>query len=172
MAFGDSKYSDIFKAIILNLVSVSPSDRLTLEELWNFIQPFHEPILRKEQFMIPSAPQKVEMSLASYKNRMYWSSHLLTHNSLTQLFILSKYQPADLAILETWGSSFVVPSIHVFQYSVMWNHKNFGSFNLLRYLFHSFHSLHSPLKASLTAFKRSGKNLLKYFQISSSIFLL
>jgi hypothetical protein len=71
MQFGDSKYSDIFKAIILNLVTINPSDRLTLEELWNFIQPFHEPILRKEQFMIPSAPQKVEMSLASYKNRMY-----------------------------------------------------------------------------------------------------
>ena len=35
MHFGDDhKYSDIFKALILNLVSVSPSDRLTLEELW------------------------------------------------------------------------------------------------------------------------------------------
>lgn len=72
MHFGDDfKYSPIFKAVILNLVSVSPSDRLTLDELWNFIQPFHEPILRKEQFVIPAAPQKVEMSLASYQNKMY-----------------------------------------------------------------------------------------------------
>lgn len=71
MFFADQKYSDIFKALVLNLVSISPSERLTVEELWQFIQPFQDPILRKEQFVIPAAPQKVEMSLASYKNRMF-----------------------------------------------------------------------------------------------------
>ena len=52
-------YSDIFKAMILNLTSVSPSDRLSADELWQFIAPFEDPIMRKEQFVIPGAPLKI-----------------------------------------------------------------------------------------------------------------
>lgn len=72
VAFGEGdRYSDIFKALVLNLVQVSPADRLTMDELWQFIGPFEDPILRKEQFVIPGAPQKVEMTLQAFKNKNY-----------------------------------------------------------------------------------------------------
>ena len=70
--FGEGEhYSDIFKALILNLTSVNPSERLGSDELWQFIAPFEDPIMRKEQFVIPAAPPKVEYSYKALKNRAY-----------------------------------------------------------------------------------------------------
>lgn len=68
---GSERYSDIFKSIVLNLVSVSPEQRLTLDELWNFMAPFESSILDKKQFVIPSAPAKVEQSFVALQNRQY-----------------------------------------------------------------------------------------------------
>lgn len=65
------RYSPIFKSIILNLVSTEAGERLTLDELWNFISPFEGDILEKRQFVIPSAPAKIERSFAALKSRQY-----------------------------------------------------------------------------------------------------
>lgn len=70
--FGEGEhYSDIFKALILNLTTVSPSERLGADELWQFIAPFEDAIMRKEQFVIPAAPPKVEYSYKALKSRAY-----------------------------------------------------------------------------------------------------
>lgn len=65
------RYSPIFKSIILNLVSTEAGERLTIDELWNFIYPFEADILDKRQFLIPSAPPKIERSFAALKSRQY-----------------------------------------------------------------------------------------------------
>lgn len=45
-AWADSeRYSDIFKAIVLNLVDTNPGERLTDSELWEFVSQFSGSIL-------------------------------------------------------------------------------------------------------------------------------
>lgn len=65
------RYSDIFKSIVLNLVSAEAGNRLTIEELWNFISPFQNDILEKRQFVIPSAPPKIERAFNGLKSRQF-----------------------------------------------------------------------------------------------------
>ncbi len=53
------RYSPIFKSIVLNLVDSNPGERLTEDELWQFISPYSSSILDKSQFVIETAPKKV-----------------------------------------------------------------------------------------------------------------
>ena len=41
------KYSEIFKSIILNMVHVDPEQRVTAEELYNFMFPYRDSILNR-----------------------------------------------------------------------------------------------------------------------------
>jgi serine/threonine protein kinase len=67
----NSRYSPIFKATIMNLLSVSPSERVTVHELSEFVAPYRESILSKKQFVIQSAPKKVEYTLQGFQKNIY-----------------------------------------------------------------------------------------------------
>ncbi len=66
------KYSGIFKAVILNLVDRNPGERLTVEELCEFVGKRSAAILNKEQFVLEQAPSKVERSFAAYQQGNYY----------------------------------------------------------------------------------------------------
>ena len=67
----NEKYSEIFKSIIWNLVELNPANRLTIDELWNFMLPYSSHILEKKQFVIQSAPKKVENSHTALRSKAY-----------------------------------------------------------------------------------------------------
>ncbi len=54
-----SKYSEIFKSIILNLVDENPSKRITGDELYKFISKYESAIKAKEQFIITHPPENL-----------------------------------------------------------------------------------------------------------------
>ena len=61
-----AKYSGIFKSIILNLTDSNPGERLTIEELVEFISQHSEPILEKRAFMIEKVPPQIQRSFTAY----------------------------------------------------------------------------------------------------------
>lgn len=62
------RYSDIFKAIVLNLVDTNPGERLTDSELWDFVSQFATSILEKKQFVITTVPKKIERAFATLRS--------------------------------------------------------------------------------------------------------
>jgi hypothetical protein len=64
----NDRYSDIFKAILLNLVDTNPGERLTDSELWDFVSEFSASILDKKQFVITTVPKKVERAFAALRS--------------------------------------------------------------------------------------------------------
>ena len=61
------RYSEIFKSIVLNLVETNPAERLTSSELWEFVSQYESHILEKKQFVIASAPAKVERTFRALR---------------------------------------------------------------------------------------------------------
>lgn len=62
------RYSDIFKAIVLNLLDSNPGERLTETELWEFVSQHSASILEKKQFVITTVPKKIERAFASLRS--------------------------------------------------------------------------------------------------------
>lgn len=59
----NTDYSEIFTAFISNMCSYSPERRLTEKELWGWISQYENEIKHKEDFVIQTAPQKIEREI-------------------------------------------------------------------------------------------------------------
>ena len=55
----DKRYSQIFKALVLNLCSIDEERRLSMEELWMFLREYERYIVKKCKFVIKNAPIKI-----------------------------------------------------------------------------------------------------------------
>ncbi len=64
------KYSEIFKSIVLNLVSEDPSKRITIEELYVFVAKYGSSIKSKEQFIITHPPENLETGVSIVRSRV------------------------------------------------------------------------------------------------------
>jgi hypothetical protein len=62
------RYSDIFKAIVLNLLDSNPGERLTDSELWDFVSEYSASIQEKKQFVITTVPKKIERAFAGLRS--------------------------------------------------------------------------------------------------------
>lgn len=62
------RYSDIFKAIVLNLLDSNPGERLTDNELWEFVSQYSASILEKKQFVITTVPKKIERAFTGLRS--------------------------------------------------------------------------------------------------------
>jgi hypothetical protein len=56
-------YSDIFKGLVCNLCEFDENKRITAEQLWNWIGPHEQKIRDRENFYIPSAPNKIHQAV-------------------------------------------------------------------------------------------------------------
>jgi hypothetical protein len=66
-----SKYSEIFKSIVLNLVSEDPAKRITIDDLFSFVAKYESPIKAKEQFIITHPPENLEIGVSVVRSKIH-----------------------------------------------------------------------------------------------------
>jgi hypothetical protein len=52
------------------MCKLSPSARMTLEELWKLVGPHEDQIKKKENFVVYNAPQKLHLEVESLRKTM------------------------------------------------------------------------------------------------------
>ena len=84
----------------------------------------------------------------------------------------SKYQFADLAVLETTSPSLCKAAVHVLQNSVVRKHQDLPGSIFLDQFLHPVKGTHRPVETSLAALKRSGENVFQNLHIPVPMFFV
>jgi len=64
------QYSEIFKSIVLNLLSPEPEKRISLEDLWKFLSKYQSSILAKEQFLVVNPPESLQLGVSIIRSKV------------------------------------------------------------------------------------------------------
>jgi hypothetical protein len=62
------EYSEVFRGIVLNLCSVLPARRMSLEELWSMMGKHEAKIAAKQPFVVDNAPDKLHAEIGALRD--------------------------------------------------------------------------------------------------------